>query len=69
MENPYYSTETHGYCRKCNPPRRTFAGLARPIEKDGTLFVELNCRLHGTFLMEEDSLDNLSGYFPKKQDD
>ena len=67
MEMPHYGTETHGYCRKCN--RRIFAGIARPIEKDGKLFVELNCPLHGKFQVEEDSLHNLSGYSPKKQDD
>ena len=63
METPYYGAETHGYCRKCDPPRRRFAGPARPIEKGGKLFVELNCPLHGTFQVEEGSLDNLSGSF------
>ena len=62
MEAPYYyGTETHGYCRKCGPPRRMF--FPRPIVKDGMPIAELNCPLHGVFKVEEDSLDNLSGSF------
>jgi hypothetical protein len=59
---PYYGKETHGYCRRCTPPRRVFAGTAKPVvDSKGTRVVELECPLHGKFRVAEDSLDLLSG--------
>jgi hypothetical protein len=58
----HYGKETHGYCVKCDPPRRIFVGDARPPE-EGSKLVDLTCPLHGAFQVEEEQLEHLSGQF------
>jgi hypothetical protein len=58
IEKAHYGSSTHGICRKCNPPRRIFTGMARPVtDEDGVINVELKCPIHGPFTVKEESLE------------
>ena len=57
-EKAHYGKGTHGICRKCNPPRRIFTDMARPVtDESGAVVVKLQCPIHGAFTVREESLE------------